>query len=770
MSATTEIPTSRTAQAVLGAIRGEIPAVTTSPLYQLGLAVVALAMVILPLIYVSLIGLVAYGVFWHATHNVSVFQHARGKGAMIGYLGPMAAGGILLFFMIKPLFAPRGKQQKRHFLKRKAEPLLFEYVDRLCSAVHAPQPRRICVDCEVNASAGFSKGFWSMLGSDLTLTIGLPLAAGLSLRQLSGVLAHEFGHFSQGAGMRLSYIIRSVNVWFVRVVYERDAWDEQLVEWSNQGDGTIVVILWVTRFFIWLTRRILWVLMMLGHVINCFMMRQMEFDADRHEARLAGSDAFESTSRRLRELSVANQMAMVDLRQFFSDGRLADDLPSLILANVAQITPELRNQLETSAEQESTGLFDTHPATKDRIANSRREATTGLYRLAPRTSRRTHPSDEARATSVKSEKTAGMLGDGEPAGDDLPAAVLFSQFDTLCRTVTQEYYESLLDRPVRPEELQPVGGLLGQQGVDDQALKALHRFFQGQFCISRPLPLPDGDIPEPANENDGIAESVRRAREAVLARLESYRNAIRAHNDADARHVFALQAASIAQAEIKFNPADFKLQNATFTEAQAAARATRAEMKEYEAELSAFEADAAKRFFGALDLLRTSGLSQQLEDGDSLQEEAESLIPVARLTTGLCGGVLHRLWNLRAQLMALFGCANGNEQHEGLKKAIFAKLETVHTDLQELQESLGSVPYPFEHGQAGITISQHAIGAIPDAGDLGGMAGTLEQAIDRLCSLHLRLYARLARAAEQIEAVLGLPPLPEPVKDAAAEE
>jgi hypothetical protein len=67
-----------------------------------------------------------------------------------------------------------------------------------------------------------------MFGNDLVLTIGMPLVAGMSLRQFAGVLAHEFGHFSQGAGMRLSFIIRSINLWFMRVVYERDDWDERL--------------------------------------------------------------------------------------------------------------------------------------------------------------------------------------------------------------------------------------------------------------------------------------------------------------------------------------------------------------------------------------------------------------------------------------------------------------------------------------------------------------------------------------------------------------
>ena len=83
------------------------------------------------------------------------------------------------------------------------------------------------MDCLVNASAGFGRDA-GLFGQNLVLTIGLPLVAGLTARQFAGVLAHEFGHFSQGAGMRLSYVVRSVNAWFARVVFERDGWDESL--------------------------------------------------------------------------------------------------------------------------------------------------------------------------------------------------------------------------------------------------------------------------------------------------------------------------------------------------------------------------------------------------------------------------------------------------------------------------------------------------------------------------------------------------------------
>ena len=49
-------------------------------------------------------------------------------------------------------------------------------------------------------------------------------------------MAHEFGHFTQGFGMRISYLVRSISWWFTRVVYQRDQWDERLVEWCQDTD------------------------------------------------------------------------------------------------------------------------------------------------------------------------------------------------------------------------------------------------------------------------------------------------------------------------------------------------------------------------------------------------------------------------------------------------------------------------------------------------------------------------------------------------------
>ena len=315
-------------QLLLDSFDGTIKPVKTSAGYRIGILIVTVVMLLLPLIYIGLICLVGYGVYWHTTHNIGMLENElRGKakiGPVMLYITPMITGAFLCLFMLKPLFASRGGAQKTRALNEKDEPLLFAFVRRICDAVRAPHPKSIEVDPNVNASASFRRGAWSMLtGNDLTLTIGTPLVAGLNARQFAGVLAHEFGHFSQGAGMRLTYVIRTISYWLARAVYERDSWDEMLVSWSNGIDIRIGWIFYITRLFVRLTRKILWCLMTVGNAVSGYMLRQMEFDADRHETRLAGNRTFESTARQLAVFNFANQGAQSDLANFYREGRLA---------------------------------------------------------------------------------------------------------------------------------------------------------------------------------------------------------------------------------------------------------------------------------------------------------------------------------------------------------------------------------------------------------------------------------------------------------------
>jgi Zn-dependent protease with chaperone function len=721
----------RLAPDVLAAFQGAIDPVEAPAAYRLGILLVAIVMVILPLVYVGLIVLVGYLVYLHAVNDTAILSMAgRGRGAFLAllvYLAPMITGGILVLFMIKPLFARPAKDTRRRSLTRDGEPLLFAFVDRVCQAVGAPQPRRIDVDCQVNASASFRRGLLSMFGSDLVLTIGMPLAAGLSLRQFAGVLGHEFGHFTQGAGMRLTYVIRSISWWFTRVVYERDAWDEKLIAAAQGLDLRISWVLHLARLMVWLTRKILWVLMMIGHAVSGYMLRQMEFDADRHEARLAGSDTFEATARRLLVLNVATQGAHSDLGEFYREGRLGDNLPRLILVNVDQLPQELLEKLNTMIDESKTGLLDTHPADKDRIAAARQENAPGVFRL------------------------------------ELPAAVLFTDFETLSKNVTWDFYREIFGPQFKPTEMHPTEDLLARQGRELEANKALGRYFQGSFSTLRPLPLA-GDAPAAPADPHACLAALKETRQQFAAARPGFVEALKEYDAADTRTIEADQATALLSAK-------FTIRQGTFSTAipdrSAAARIRRdaeAHQQQLALQMAGLEQAAGQRLAAAVQLLGAPKVAGRIEGAGQLREECGQLWHVlARLNRH--HAALLELRNAHASLTILLGNIQGHEDNQGLIEAVRSQAEKVLGLVKSLHASLMAIPYPFDHAKGDITVAQYALEKIPSADDLGAIYGAGESMLDKLPPLYARLAGRLVVAAEKVEVAVGLEPLPEPAPE-----
>ncbi len=106
----------------------------------------------------------------------------------------------------------------------------------------------------------------------------------------------------------------------------------------------------------------------------------MEFDADRHQARLAGSDAFAPAFERMEVLAMAMRGAYADLRGMWEERSLSDNVPALMMANVPQIPALVLEEVLKEALERRTGWLDTHPANQERIENAQREAAPGVFR------------------------------------------------------------------------------------------------------------------------------------------------------------------------------------------------------------------------------------------------------------------------------------------------------------------------------------------------------------------------------------------------------
>ena len=523
------------------------------------------------------------------------------------------------------------------------------------------KPRRIEVDEQVNASASFRRGMLSMLSNDLVLTIGMPLVAGLELRQLGGVLAHEFGHFSQGAGMRLTYIIRTISHWFTRVVYERDAWDEQLVEWSQRSDFRIQWILYLARLFVWLTRRILWVLMMVGHGVSGYMLRQMEFDADRHEARLAGSDVFASTSRQIALLSVASQAARSDLDDFYREGRLCDDLPKLILHNSSRFSPEVLHKIDQMAERTKTGWLDTHPCQQERIASAAAEQAAGIFRL------------------------------------EMPASVLFADYDAQCRQVTLDYYREIFGEQLSVDKVFPVDQLLARQEYEHEAFRALHRFLQGTFRIDRPLRLPSWQFEAPA-DMQAVVQQVKLAREQIVQGASQYEQ-----NYADYEKSLPPQTAALNE------------------------------------QLSSYEACVGQRIESALQLLSAAEIASQIARAAEWKQEITALLPALRQLNNQVEHI-SKLVQGNQQLGSLFQqlSQNRNAAQEAVVDSLRTQMLRSVSLMSDIRNSLTGLDYPFEHAQGRISLGDFALAQLPESDNAGGIyeaAGGLIESASRLRAL-----------------------------------
>ncbi|MEO1618864.1 MAG: M48 family metallopeptidase [Planctomycetota bacterium] len=233
-------------------------------------------------------------------------------------------------------------------LTRDSQPVMYEFVDQICEKLDAPKPIRIDLDCECNASAGLSGSLFS-LKRNLVLTIGIPLIATQTTEQLASVIAHEFGHFRQGAALRTSGVIRSLTLWFVQSARSKFSY---------------------YFYFAWLS-----------HWLSGTLSREMEWDADRHSVYLAGTRAFEESSALLQRYGVAHSVTEENCFQLYQQGVLVDNLPRFMVHIGKTMPASVIRRIAESTEKERLDRFDTHPPTRDRVAFARELKQPGILQL-----------------------------------------------------------------------------------------------------------------------------------------------------------------------------------------------------------------------------------------------------------------------------------------------------------------------------------------------------------------------------------------------------
>jgi Zn-dependent protease with chaperone function len=706
----------RSESSPLETFHGDIMPASPGFLYKVGLAVVAFAMVLLPAIYIALVALTTWGVVYHLTHDLWLFEGSSGRGAigrLIAYLGPAVAGGILVFFMVKPFFARRAARTEPLTLDPAKEPLLFAFVEKICRLVRAPVPCRIDLDCQVNASASLRRGLFSR---DLVLTIGMPLVSGLDMRQFCGVLAHEFGHFAQGAGMRLTYIIRYINFWFARVVYERDEWDVRLDQAAKESDFRIGIVLQTARGCVWLTRRILWALMHAGHAISCFMLRQMEYDADSYEAKVAGSDAFESTAVRLPVLNVASQLAYEDVRQSWASNRLPENLPLLIGHKAGVLPADVHQKLSTAAAAAKTGWFDTHPCDTDRIRLARLLNEPGIFRLTE------------------------------------PATRLFADFDVLSKAVTRHHYEKEFELEFTEQNLMPAEEILRASAASATA-DAMVRKYYGAVNITLVPLLTTGELP-PLVDKHSALNQWSAAKETAAPLREAAEKISRECMEQQSRLSDLTSAHYLANANFRLNPQEFGLPASATTPGEqqiaaiAAIEETKRTISDHLTKLEPFLAALRVRATAALQVAQAEPTAPADDESDM-----RALCPLLAAVGNEVRGLHDMALKLRAFLLLIQNRGNHSDPDQ-----INRRISDVATELQSatagIEKRLAEFAYPFSHARGKLSVAEYARCEGTFEHDLERVYRNSDAHVQRLSTLHYQLVGKVLEHVDAAEKAL----------------
>ena len=682
----------------LEALQTKIEPVPLPFTYKAALGIVAFAMVLLPLLYVALVGAVAWSVVWYAWHGWGVLSGVSSmKVRVFLYLIPLVAGGTVSFFLIKPLFTRRERSHDEMALDPAAEPLLFELVRRTALAVGAPVPREIRLDNQINASASFRRGLWSLFSDDLVLTIGVPLAAGLTLEQLAGVLAHELGHFGQRAGMRLSYVIRSVNFWFARVVYERDQFDVSLQQAvKDGGDWRVQAVAGVAAGCVWLSRAILKGLMYTGHVLSSSLLRQMEFDADRYAMRLVGREVHASILRDVFVLSQVYQVTLSGVWEQYRQRTLCDSLAAVMHSDRQRFAGPLDTAYQEHLAEGRTHLFDTHPTDRERIAASLSGPATGVFAC------------------------------------NLPASVLFRDFASLERSVSRDLFQSVLGRQLTDGALVPAEQALAAMEESRADSEAAERYIPGGLSFLHAPPLP-GTLPSPPAE---LREALRAATAAVEARREVDAAAVESYAELYGKKVDADRAEALLDLGVPIEAASFGLEYAHQDAAREVRDALAPQLEELAQQIAPMKMNVVRRMATALSLLDPSDAAGRLQ-ASRLLEAAARLRPL-----------LPRLLQLQETrgLMAIIA----NADSEGNLAGPMLKLaQQGQQQIAELLQELEGAADPFSEEPVPLARIAAPDGFPP--AEVVPVYHTLD-ATGALLQLYERILGRLCRMAEGVEA------------------
>ena len=226
-------------------------------------------------------------------------------------------------------------------------PALRNVIENVRSRAGAPHLHRVLLTNDFNAAVVQRPTLGPIGPSRSYLLLGLPLLVGLSVEELTSVLAHEFGHLSRSHGHFGAWIYRLRSSWFML---------------SSQLEQRRTSLGWFQSFFVAFLPRF--------DATTFVLARQNEYEADEMSAALVGARTAGSALARhvLLDRMVQERFwkSIDDLNS--ETGRAPEDIEARMAAalHAGVDEPTARAWLEEALHR-PTDLDDTHPSLAERL-------------------------------------------------------------------------------------------------------------------------------------------------------------------------------------------------------------------------------------------------------------------------------------------------------------------------------------------------------------------------------------------------------------------
>lgn len=673
--------------------KGEITPIQASRPYDLGLLLTLLLILCIPTLYLMVSGLVIYnmGISIASIITWFDFQHLYLiKGLVV--FSVIFVGALVGFFLLRPLI-PRNHCNNDDILDPAEHSDLFYLIQALSRYMSVPMPSEIRINNKVNASVSLREGIRDIKQGELVLTLGCPLVSGMNTRQLVGIIAHEFGHYSQRNEMVVYYLINTINVWLQERAYANDGLILLLKQWrAKYNEGYLLWPILIVSAGTWLSQQCFRKLYHASLYCSQYMSREMEFKADHHECKIVGSDYFFPLSMRMHQLRFAETKVYAMNKHFGNEGVLLKNIPQAIKVATNNLNKHEQEVVRQSIDTQKDHSWGAQLADNQRIDHARTLNERGIFDV------------------------------------EIEASALFNNYETLCLEQTIATYQS---NAIATADTKLIDNdqlfLLKKQDEQSDKLVRISQFgidLEGRMA----------NIPVKLTKSLSNA-SLKEIDKRYLEIDQRVKRDVAYYKELRDKRLFQNQAYAYEQAGLKFDYADFQLTESEAKRIKLTLDATESDLKQCEASFNYYDQFITARILAAI--------KENSREGQELENSHIKALKILKSLKGL----EQDLDKLQVYSSCIIGLQKANKIRTKFRKTIAQYQKQLIFSVQAVVQEMAHIKVVNRFSGESLTLldfahSWHSEPTIKiedmNAGQLADYANTIRTALLKQHDLYLK--------------------------------